>query len=333
MSIQSDFLQVRSLTVDYATGGNSERFRAVDDVSFAIGRGETLGLVGESGSGKSTIAKALLHLVPVADGSISFEGRDIAHVTSKERRALSAKIQVVFQDPYSSFNPSRTIESALCELMRPHGNPDRASVRARAAELIERVGLPVSALAKHPGEFSGGQRQRIAIARALMVKPSLLICVEAVSALDLSVQAQVINLLREIQREAGLAMLFISHDLTVVEHITQRVLVLYRGRMMECGASQQVHNAPAHPYTRLLMDAVPTPNARRAVRPILTEPLPARSSRHCIFAPRCRHATDVCEQVDPPSTQLDSGQVAMCHHVEQIRAARDGETSKEGWVH
>lgn len=317
MSAGEALLEVRDLAVEYGTGPHRAISKAVDGVSFSIRPGETLGLVGESGSGKSTIAKAVLHLVPAAGGSITFDGSDITRVTPQQRRALSSQIQVVFQDPYSSFNPSRTIESSLCEMTLPHGPQDRAEVRRQAVGLLERVGMPASAMGKYPGEFSGGQRQRIAIARALMVNPRLLVCDEAVSALDLSVQAQVINLLRSIQRETGLAMLFISHDLTVVEHISQRVLVLYHGRVMETGGAKQVHTAPGHPYTRLLLDAVPTPDPKRRSRrplPVVSQD-PERSPRECVFAPRCARATEVCEQVTPPAAVLDEGHTAVCHHA------------------
>ncbi|WP_328543937.1 oligopeptide/dipeptide ABC transporter ATP-binding protein [Streptomyces europaeiscabiei] len=317
MSADETLLEVRDLAVEYDTGPHQALSRAVDGVSFTIRPGETLGLVGESGSGKSTIAKAVLHLVPAAHGSIAFDGRDITRVTPQQRTALSSQIQVVFQDPYSSFNPSRTIESSLCEMTLPHGHQDRAEVRRRAAALLERVGMPASAMGKYPGEFSGGQRQRIAIARALMVNPRLLVCDEAVSALDLSVQAQVVNLLRSIQRVTNLAMLFISHDLTVVEHVSQRMLVLYHGRVMETGGAKQVHTAPGHPYTRLLMDAVPTPDpTRRSRHPLqVVSQAHERSARECVFAPRCAHATDVCEEVTPPVVVLDEGHTATCHHA------------------
>lgn len=319
MTAQSTLLEVRDLVVEYPVKGGRAPFRAVDGVSFSIAAGETLGLVGESGSGKSTIAKAILHLEKAAAGSIVFDGRDVTKIDTKTRRALSRQIQVVFQDPYSSFNPSRTIARSLREVTLPHGvSADDANKRAE--ELLDLVGMPRSALHKYPGEFSGGQRQRIAIARALMIQPRLLVCDEAVSALDLSVQAQVINLLREIQRDLGLAMLFISHDLTVVEHVSHRVMVLYRGRTMETGDATRVHIQPAHPYTRVLMEAVPIPDpayrGKRAVEDVRT----GRSPKECVFAPRCPFSTEVCEQVQPPAARLGPGHMALCHHTDRVLA-------------
>nr|WP_184842805.1 ATP-binding cassette domain-containing protein [Kribbella solani] len=272
-------LQVTDLTVEYVQGARRPPFRAVDGVDFELAAGETLGLVGESGSGKSTVAKALLRLVPTHRGRITFEGRDLTHLTGKDRRGLSSAIQVVFQDPYSSFNPARTIGDSLREMLRPQGIRDRSVAQARAAGLMERVGLDASALDGYPGAFSGGQRQRIAIARALMVDPKLLICDEAVSALDLSVQAQVINLLRELQQERRISLLFISHDLTVVNHVSQRVMVLYKGRVMEAGDTDTVYSHPRHPYTRVLLDAVPMPDPdaqrRRRANRLLSQETPS----------------------------------------------------------
>lgn len=317
MTIEDPLLMVDDLTVEYPTGSRHTPFRAVDSVSFSIGAGETLGLVGESGSGKSSIAKAILHLAPITSGSLKWRGEDITNVTPRSRRNLSAQIQVVFQDPYSSFNPSRTIESSLVEMLIPQPGFSRTTAVQRATELLDMVGMPTNALTKLPGEFSGGQRQRIAIARALMVNPSLLICDEAVSALDLSVQAQVINLIQSIQHEFGLAVLFISHDLTVVDHVSQRVMVLYRGRTMETGNAHEVNTQSAHPYTRLLMEAIPIPDPElsaqrrsRAKPAILT----TRSDRACIFAPRCSSATEICETVAPQPVTVRKGHVAVCHH-------------------
>ena len=233
--------------------------RAVDDVAFAIGPRETVGLVGESGSGKTSIANAVLGFAPVSAGSIAFDGEDIVGASRDRRRRLSASLQVVFQNPYSSLNPARTIGKTLSETLRPHGTPSKPEVSERVASILERVGLDPAAADRYPDQFSGGQRQRIAIARALIVRPRLVICDEPVSSLDLSVQAQVLNLLRSLQDELGLSYLFISHDLAVVRHIATRVVVLYRGRIMEAGPAAIVYDHPAHPYTRALLQAAPVP--------------------------------------------------------------------------
>ncbi|MEV7393021.1 ABC transporter ATP-binding protein [Streptomyces sp. NPDC091215] len=248
-------LQVTDLRVAYGT--RRARVHVVKGVSFAIAPGETLGLVGESGSGKTTIGRALLGLAPVVHGTITFRGQDVTHLPRSRRRVLARDIQVVFQDPYSSLNPSMTIEDILVEPLRVAGV---AEGRARIRELLEQVGLPGDAGARYPHEFSGGQRQRIAIARALALRPGLVICDEPTSGLDLSTQARVLGLLRRIQRETGAAYLFISHDLGVVREVSDRVAVLHEGVIVESGDSEQVSLRPAHPYTRRLQLATPVPD-------------------------------------------------------------------------
>lgn len=264
-------LDVRGLTVEFSTGRRDTPLRAVSDVSLTIAPRETVGLVGESGSGKSTIGRAILGLTEPTDGSISFAGRDITRASHRDRRLLSRDLQVVFQDPYSSLNPTRTIGQTLVETLRPHGRANHAEATERAHAMLERVGLSADAASRYPAHFSGGQRQRIAIARALMVRPRLVICDEPVSALDLSVQAQVLNLLRELQDDFELSYLFIAHDLAVVRHLSHRIVVLYRGRIMEQGEAGTVYEEPAHPYTRKLLSAAPVPDPtvqrrRRAAR-------------------------------------------------------------------
>ncbi len=246
-------LELDHVGVEFRRWFGAEPFRAVDDVSLAIAPGETLGLVGESGSGKTTLSRAALGLVPLSSGTIRFDGHDITPRSARTARALSRDIQVVFQDPYSSLNPTRTIRTSLMEPLSVHREFSRKDAAARAIELIERVGLPADALERYPGDFSGGQRQRIAIARALMISPRLLICDEPLSALDLSVQAQILNLLMDLQRELGLSYLFISHDLAVVRHIAHRVTVLHHGRVMEEGTAEQVCEHPEHEYTQRLV--------------------------------------------------------------------------------
>ena len=253
-------LEASELVVRYRSGRRV--IAALDGVSLDVRAGETVGVVGESGSGKSTLARAILGLAPVASGRVRFMGQDVTHLGFRKRRELYRSVQLVFQDPYSSLNPSRTIGETLAEPLRAQGQRDRAAIRERVAELLERVELPAEAMERYPGDFSGGQRQRIAIVRALVLSPRLVICDEAVSALDLSVQAQILNLLRSLQFTSGLSYLLISHDLDVVRHMCDRVVVLYRGRVVESGFTAEVTRAPAHRYTAALLDAAPLPNPR-----------------------------------------------------------------------
>jgi peptide/nickel transport system ATP-binding protein len=250
---------VRGLAVEFRRRRH-EPFRAVDDVSFDIDQGETLGLVGESGSGKSTIGNAILGLVKPTAGTVLFEGKDIAAMPAAERRAISGRLQVVFQDPYSSLNPSRRVGQIITEPLGVHTDLDQRQRTKTAGEMLERVGLPAADLVKYPTAFSGGQRQRIAIARALITRPQLVVCDEPVSGLDLSAQAQVLNLLKDLQAEMGLAMLFISHDLAVVRYVAARVAVLLHGQVVEEGDTATVNSAPQHTYTKRLLAASPAPD-------------------------------------------------------------------------
>lgn len=266
--MSAPLLTVDKLGVDFRKGRST--FRALDDISFDIQPGETLGLVGESGSGKTTIGRAILGLVKPSRGTITFEGRDITHASRSDRRELSRDIQVVFQDPYTSLNPSLTIEQILAEPLRAQG-VSRREASDRVRELLARVNLPADAADRLPREFSGGQRQRVAIARALALRPKLIVCDEPVSALDLSTQARVLDLFIELQRQTGCAYLFVSHDLSVIRHISHRVLVLNQGELVESGGVDQITGDPQHPYTRrLLMSApVPDPEGQRKRRAIL----------------------------------------------------------------
>lgn len=256
----TDLLQVRGLTVRYDRGRRRPPLTALDGVDLTIPSGRTVSLVGESGSGKSTVGNVILGLVRPTDGRVRFDGEDITAADARRRRRLTEDIQVVFQNPYGSLNPSRTVGQALAEPLLAHRDLDRGQVRARVAAGLSRVGLDPDAAGRRPGRFSGGQLQRIAIARALMLSPRLVICDEAVSALDLSVQAQILNLLRDLQRDLGLSYLFISHDLAVVRHVSHRVTVLHRGRVVEDGTVDEVCDRPRHPYTRALLDAAPVPD-------------------------------------------------------------------------
>jgi peptide/nickel transport system ATP-binding protein len=250
-------VEVRHLTVDFpGKGFRAAPFRALHDASLDIAAGETLGVVGESGSGKTTLGRAMLGLAPIAGGTVIYDGRDITHLERRERRAIASQIQVVFQDPYSSLSPTMTIESILAEPLRANGMT-KADARDKVGDLLERVGLPAAVRARRPREFSGGQRQRIAIARALTLDPRVIICDEPVSALDLTTQARVLDLLIDIQQRSGVAYLFISHDLGVVRYISHRVAVLYRGEIVEQGDAAQVTTHPEHPYTQRLLLAAP----------------------------------------------------------------------------
>ena len=252
-------LEVRGLSVSFRQHGR--RFDALSDVDLTVMPGETLGVVGESGAGKSTLGRAVLGLVAPSAGTIRFDGHDITGAGRRQRLALASRLQVVFQDPFSSLNPARPVRTALAEPLRAQRRP-HAEIAARTTEMLARVGLPAEAADRYPRSFSGGQLQRIAIARALMVEPDLVICDEALSALDLSIQAQIINLLLELKRDLGLAYLFIGHDLAVIRHLADRVLVLQDGCVVETGTAAQVCTAPAQEYTRRLMEAAPLPDPR-----------------------------------------------------------------------
>lgn len=270
-------LQVRDLVVQFPRGFRRDPLIAVDHVTFDVEAGETVGLVGESGSGKSTTGNAVLGLARVHSGSIAFDGREIANAKPRTRRELSEHMQVVFQDPYGSLNPSRTIGQTLAEPLLVHRDLSRAAVRREVGDMLERVGLRAGDMNRYPAAFSGGQRQRVAVARALMLKPRLVICDEAVSALDLSTQAQVLNLLKDLQAEMSLSMLFISHDLAVVRYMSSRIVVLYHGQIVEEGPAEQIYCHPVAEYTRQLVAAAPLPDAsRRAELDLLADELVAR---------------------------------------------------------
>jgi oligopeptide/dipeptide ABC transporter ATP-binding protein len=323
--MSTTLLDVRDLSVVFTGRRRGEEVRAVDDVSLAVADGETLGLVGESGSGKSTIGRAIAGLVPVTSGSIKLDGSDITHLGQRARRRLSSELQVVFQDPYSSLSPTRTIGATLAEVLEVQpSRPQAAEIRARVSSMLDRVGLTADAADRYPSEFSGGQRQRIAIARALMANPRFVICDEPVSALDLSVQAQVLNLLGELQSEFRLSYLFIAHDLAVVRHLSHRIVVLYRGQVMEHGSAEVVYSAPMHPYTQALIEAAPVadPAVQRGRR---AQQMGADRTREsalgCPFAPRCSFAIDRCRMQRPKLEQTPAGNVVACHRWREIDAA------------
>jgi peptide/nickel transport system ATP-binding protein len=261
--VTAPLLNVQDLVVEYpGKGFRAKPFRALKGVSLDIRPGETVGLVGESGSGKTTLGRAVLGLAPVTEGTVTYDGADIGHLGRGARRRLASEIQVVFQDPYSSLNPSMTIEQILAEPLTASGTPG-GTAKAKVRDLLDRVGLPDGARSRLPREFSGGQRQRVAIARALALDPALIVCDEPVSALDLSTQARVLDLFIEIQERTGVAYLFITHDLAVVRHISHRVAVMYRGEIVETGDGEQVTSRPEHPYTQRLFLAAPVPDPDR----------------------------------------------------------------------
>ena len=293
--------------------------RAVDDVSFTVKRGETLGLVGESGCGKSTLARSVLQLLEPTSGSVRFQGEEITGLKSKQSRALRTDMQMVFQDPYASLNPRKRVAQTVGEPMRLNGIVDKAGTKAAVQELLERVGLNPEHYNRFPHEFSGGQRQRIGIARALSLNPKLIIADEPVSALDVSIQAQIINLLEDLQNDLGLTYIFVAHDLSVVRHVADRIAVMYLGKIVELGPADQVYANPIHPYTQSLLSAVPIPDPRAnaARKQIVLEgdvPSPANPPPACRFHTRCPYATEVCSTDEPPLVDHGHGHLAACWH-------------------
>ncbi len=324
----SSLLTVRGISVQFNRGRGKAPLRAVDGVNLTVGEQQTIGIVGESGSGKSTLGRAILGLAPVASGSVEWLGEDITTATRRRRRALSADLGIIFQDPYSSLNPTRTIGQTLREMLHASGHLSRGEMDARIGTMLERVGLSPDAASRYPSNFSGGQRQRLAIARALVVQPRLVICDEVVTALDLSVQAQVLNLLRELQRDFRLSYLFIAHDLDVVRYIADRILVFYRGQIVEEGPAEEVYSRPVHPYTRALLDAVPIPDptvkrsaGRTSVQREEADLAPLLDTG-CPFAPRCAHRTEVCVRERPAVESCRDGRFRVaCHHWWEIDTA------------
>jgi oligopeptide transport system ATP-binding protein len=322
--LTTPLLEVAGLVKHYRTGGLLARtgtvVKAVDGVSFTVAPGETLGLVGESGSGKTTVGRTVLRLELPTDGVVRFEGTDLASLTPGELRALRRRMQIVFQDPFASLNPRRTVGASVAEGIEIHRLAPKREIPQRVANLLEEVGLDGSYASKYPHEFSGGQRQRIGIARALAVEPRFIVCDEPVSALDVSVQAQVLNLLLDLRDHRGLAYLFIAHDLALVRQIAHRVAVMYLGTIVEIGTARTVIDSPRHPYTQALVSAVPEPDPAKATARIVLvgdPPSPAAPPPGCPFVTRCFHPMkdERCVAERPQLRSLDGRDVA-CHYAE-----------------
>lgn len=303
-----------------------DHVKAVDGVSFEIERGTTLGLVGESGCGKSTLGRTLLRLEQPTAGRVLFEGRDLMSMPANELRRMRREMQIIFQDPYSSLNPRMTVADIVGEALEVHGLATGLEAERQVVSLLERVGISGRWINRYPHEFSGGQRQRISVARAIALKPKLIVCDEAVSALDVSVQAQVLNLLIQLRKELNLSYLFISHDLSVVKHISDRVAVMYLGQIVETAAASRIFSAPAHPYTRALLSAIPIPDPKRRSERIVLEgdvPTPLNPPAGCRFHTRCAAVMDRCRSEEPRTVHLGDGQRVKCFHAYDVEPGRD----------
>lgn len=331
VSKQSAILQVESLTQRFpidtnALGRPTRWLHAVENVSFTLARGETLGIVGESGCGKSTLARSVLQLYKPTAGHVRFDGSDLGSASASDMRKLRKQMQIVLQDPFGALNPRRSVGSSIADGL------DGGNIRARVGELLERVGLRAEDHARYPHEFSGGQRQRICIARALAPQPRLLVADEAVSALDVSVQAQILNLLSQLRADFGLSFLFISHNLSVVRAFCDRVAVMYLGRIVEIGPTEKLFTDPAHPYTRALMSAVPVPDPTRRHQhvPLRGElPSPLNPPTGCAFRTRCLYAADACAQVAPPLSRQGEGREVACIRLNDVDRGPVWTQSKE----
>ncbi|WP_320198923.1 ABC transporter ATP-binding protein [Agrobacterium sp. rho-13.3] len=307
-------LSVHKLSTHYKGGRGT--VRAVDDVSLDIESGETVALVGESGCGKSSLGKSLMRLVEPSSGRITFKGADVTAMSSSELRGIRRRIQMIFQDPFASLNPRHTVRTILTAPLKVHGLGDATQRQEIVESIIAQVGLPPDALDRYPHEFSGGQRQRIGIARALILEPELVVCDEPVSALDLSIQAQILNLLVEMKKRLSLSYLFVSHDLSVVRYFSDRVLVMYLGKIVESAPTAELWASPKHPYTRALLAAVPDPARRKQAAPISGDlPSPHNPPSGCRFHTRCPLATDLCREKAPEYSLFGENHAVACHYA------------------
>lgn len=312
-------IEIRDLKKHFELEGGKGVLRAVDGVSLEILEGETLGLVGESGCGKSTVGRCILRLYEPTAGSVTFRGRDVLGLDREGTQSLRREMQIIFQDPYASLNPRMNVFSIVSEPLKIHSIGDGVERKDRVAELLSKVGLDPRYMSRYPHEFSGGQRQRIGIARALALNPRFIVADEPVSALDVSVQAQIVNLLQDLQQDLGLAYLFISHGLSVVRHISNRVAVMYLGRIVEIAPVEVLYESPQHPYTRALLSAIPSLEpGRRRERIVLSGdvPTPIDPPSGCRFRTRCPKATELCAQVDPELRAVLSDSMVACHHLD-----------------
>ena len=325
---KAEIVKIRNLVKHFPVEDSDDVVRAVDDVSFDILGGETLGLVGESGCGKSTVGRCILRLYEPTSGEVWFENENITHLAHKDMQKLRREMQIIFQDPYASLNPRLNILTIVSEPLKIHGIGNKKEQKERVADLLAKVGLDPNYMHRYPHEFSGGQRQRIGIARALALNPKLIICDEPVSALDVSVQAQVVNLLQDLQAEFGLTYLFISHGLAVVEHISQRVAVMYLGKIVEIADAKELYELPLHPYTKALLSAIPIPDPKqKRERIILTGdvPTPINPPSGCRFRTRCPWAIEDCARVVPELREVVKGHSVACIRVEGYDSAPKAE--------
>lgn len=317
-------VQVRNLFKHFPVAGSDDKLKAVDGVSFEILAGETLGLVGESGCGKSTVGRCVLRLYEPTSGEVFFEGKNILEAGKNDLQRLRREMQIIFQDPYASLNPRLNVLSIIAEPLKIHGLGNKTEQKARVADLLEKVGLNPDYMFRYPHEFSGGQRQRLGIARALALNPKLVIADEPVSALDVSVQAQVVNLLQDLQAELGLTYLFISHGLAVVEHISSRVAVMYLGKIVEIAPSIELYRNPLHPYTQALLSAIPVPDPKQKRQRIILKgdvPTPINPPSGCRFRTRCPFAIKECAEIVPELREIAPGHTAACIRVPGFAAA------------
>ncbi|MGH2592891.1 MAG: ABC transporter ATP-binding protein [Anaerolineae bacterium] len=316
-----NLIEVRNLVKHFPVrGGILQRVQgwvqAVDDVSFTVRRGEVLGLVGESGCGKTTVGRLILKLIEPTSGQIMLNGQDLARLRERDLKPFRRQMQIIFQDPFSSLDPRTQIGDSIGEALRAHDLGDARQRFEQVLEIMKKVGLEDYHARRYPHEFSGGQRQRIGIARALILKPQFIVCDEPVSALDVSIQAQVLNLLRQLQTEFGLTLLFIAHNMSVVEHISDRVAVMYLGKVVEVADRDEMYRNPQHPYTQALMSAIPIPDPDLKRERIILKgdvPSPLNPPSGCRFHPRCPIAIDICSKVEPPLIDLGGGHLAACH--------------------